>query len=85
MTQLLSKKGQIVIPAKIRAKYHLSPGDPVSVKDLDGGIMVFPLSKDPIRELRGFLKGKGPEGVSLAEDLLIDRRREVENEERRLR
>ena len=85
MAQLLSKKGQIVIPAKIRKKFHLVPGDPVVVDEVNGGIMVIPLSKDPINELYGILKGKLPEGVSLTADLLADRRREVEDEEKRFR
>jgi AbrB family looped-hinge helix DNA binding protein len=53
----VSVKGQIVIPAELRAKYAIAPGDVVDVRDGDGKILVFPLPKDVIRASRGFLKG----------------------------
>ena len=57
MRTKVSVKGQIVIPAELRAKYAIVPGDVVEVCDGDGKIMLFPLPKDVIKASRGFLKG----------------------------
>ncbi len=57
MRSKVSVKGQIVIPAELRAKYSIVPGDAVDVRDGDGRIIVFPLPRDVIQAGRGFLKG----------------------------
>ena len=62
----VSIKGQIVIPAELREKYTIAPGDTVDVRDGDGKILVFPLRKDAIQASRGFLQG----GTSLTAALL---------------
>jgi AbrB family looped-hinge helix DNA binding protein len=62
----VSIKGQIVIPAELREKYAIAPGDTVDVRDGDGKILVFPLLKDAIQTSRGFLQG----GTSLTAALL---------------
>ena len=61
----VSIKGQIVIPAELRAKYAIAPGDTVDVRDGNGTILVFPLPKDA-QASRGFLQG----GTSLTSALL---------------
>jgi AbrB family looped-hinge helix DNA binding protein len=62
----VSIKGQIVIPAELREKYAIAPGDTVDVRDGDGKILIFPLLKDAIQTSRGFLQG----GSSLTAALL---------------
>lgn len=62
----VSIKGQIVIPAELREKYAIAPGDTVDVRDGDGKILIFPLLKDAIQTSRGFLQG----GTSLTAALL---------------
>ena len=62
----VSIKGQIVIPAELREKYAIAPGDTVDVRDGDGKILIFPLCKDAIQASRGFLQG----GTSLTAALL---------------
>jgi AbrB family looped-hinge helix DNA binding protein len=57
MLTKVSVKGQIVIPAEMRAKYAIHPSDMVDIRDGDGKILVFPLPKDVIQTSRGFLKG----------------------------
>ena len=54
----VSIKGQIVIPAELREKYAIAPGDTVDVRDGEGKILVFPLLKDAIQTSRGFLQGE---------------------------
>ena len=62
----ISIKGQIVIPAEIRAKHAMVPGDTVDVCDGDDKILVVPLFKEVIQASRGFLQG----GTSLTAALL---------------
>ena len=73
----VSVKGQIVIPAELRSKYGISPGDKVDIRDGDGKILVFPLPKDPIKKARGMLKGE----TSLIQALLKMREEERKREE----
>jgi AbrB family looped-hinge helix DNA binding protein len=81
MTTKVSQKGQIVIPAKIRAKFNIKPGDKVVVEEVNNHILVVPIPEDPIKALRGILKG----GPSLTKQLLADRREEERNEAQRIR
>ena len=79
MAQTISSKGWIVIPAELRKKYGLKPGDKVHVVDYGGVISLVPALKDPIEQGRGMLKGAGP----ALNDLLEERRRDLEAEERK--
>jgi AbrB family looped-hinge helix DNA binding protein len=49
-------KGQIVIPAELRRKYHIEAGTKVSVADGDGHIVVRPLGRARAGESFGVLK-----------------------------
>ena len=61
-------KGQIVIPAEIRARFKIKKGTLVDVYDEGNRIIVEPLSNDPIKEGRGMLKTGGKILTSLKED-----------------
>ena len=61
-------KGQIVIPAEIRARFKIKKGTRVNVYDEGNRIIVEPLSNDPIKEGRGMLKTGGRILKSLKED-----------------
>ncbi len=79
-TVTVSKKGWVVIPRDIRERYGIKPGDKVVIVDYAGRIAIFPAMKDPVREIRGLLKG----GPSLTQALLEERRKEREAEERKM-
>lgn len=66
-------KGQIVIPAQIRNKYHITHGTEVAVIDRNGEIVLKPLFKEPIKEGKGILKG----GPSALKSLMDDRAEEA--------
>lgn len=66
-----------MIPAEIRHRLCIRPGDEVEVRDVGGVVEVLPLSVDPITRLCGILAG----GESLTAALLEDRRLELEAEE----
>lgn len=65
-------KGQLVIPAKIRKKFGIKPGDAVRVFEYGGVIHVIPKSKNPVKDATGVL----PRKPSLARQLLKDRAKE---------
>jgi len=79
-TMTVSQKGWIVLPAELREKYHLHPGAKVAFVEIEGGLQLVPVPEDPIAALVGFLKDT-PE---LLDDLLEERRREVERDEKQL-
>ena len=63
-------KGQIVIPAGLRKKYHIEPGTELQIMEYGGIIYLVPPVEDPIKEARGSL----PSRPSLAGQLLRERR-----------
>lgn len=66
-------KGQVVIPADIRKKYHISKGTRVKIEDKNGQIILKPLMKDPVKNARGIFKG----GKSALKFLQEDRAEEA--------
>jgi len=77
-TAKVSAKGWIVIPAPMRRRYHIVPGQEIRIVDYGGVLSLVPAARDPISEGRGLLAGKG----SLTQALLEERRRERKREER---
>lgn len=76
MTLRISQKGWVVIPADLRRKYDLKPGDEVHVVDYGGVLSLIPISEDPLEVGSGMLKGE----TSLTQALLDERRKERERE-----
>ena len=81
MKAKVSAKGWIVIPAALRKKYGIVPGDEVSVVDYGGVLTLVPTLADPVSAGMGFLKGKG----RLTDALLEERRADRLREERKAR
>ena len=65
-------KGQVVIPAGIRKKYHIEPGTKIQIMEYGGIIYLIPPVQDPIKAACGIL----PLKPSLSEKLLRERRKE---------
>lgn len=59
MKTKITKKGQIVIPAKLRKKYDIKTGTTIRVEDQDGKIILTPVTTDYIENLRGITRGSG--------------------------
>ena len=74
-----SSKGQIVIPQEIREKLGIGPGKKVLLQLVGEHAEIVPLPDDPIKSMRGMLKAD----VSLAEELLRERRKDDEIDEQR--
>lgn len=77
-----SIKGQIVIPAKLREKYRIKPGDRVEIRDASGKIIIEPALKDPVEDAFGFLRKRGK--TSLLDDLLVWRKKELKSEDAKI-
>ena len=69
MQTAVTKRGQTVIPAQIRKKYHIQPGDHLVWLDDGQAIKVVPVPANTIHALRG--RGRGER---LVERLLTTRR-----------
>lgn len=65
-------KGQIVIPADIRKRYHIEPGTEIQIMEYGGIIYLIPPVEDPIAAACGILPSK----PSLSEKLRIERKGE---------
>jgi AbrB family looped-hinge helix DNA binding protein len=65
-------KGQIVIPAALRKRYHIEPGTEMQILDYGGVIYLIPPVEDPIKAACGLL----PARPSLSEKLLNKREKE---------
>jgi AbrB family looped-hinge helix DNA binding protein len=59
MQSIVSVKGQTVIPKEVREALGIEPGSKIMWVIKDGEAEVFPVAKDPVRALRGVLKGYG--------------------------
>ncbi len=59
ITQTVSSKGQVVIPAELREKLGIRPGTQVRFERCDDGLLLRPVTEEFIRGLRGYF-GKGP-------------------------
>ena len=75
LTTTLTKRAQTVVPAAIRRRHNVKPGDTLAWIDDGETIKVIPLPRDPIRALRGCAKGEG-----LVQRLLESRREDRERE-----
>lgn len=56
---VVTVKGQVVIPSKIRAKYGIEKGTQVFVYDRGGEIVIKPVTDDYIASMAGMAGTKG--------------------------
>lgn len=75
----VTQGGRIVIPADMRKRLGIIVGENVSLEE-NGGSLTITTSRAALRRIQNSLKGLVPEGVSLVDELIADRRREAENE-----
>lgn len=71
--------GKLVIPAPMRRELGIVTGDTVMVDVADGELRVRSVGK-ALERARAILRRHVPEGVNLSDELIADRRREVEGE-----
>jgi len=71
-TSVVTTKGQLVIPARLRRRFGIKKGTVVALSEDGGRIIMQPVTRKFIRGLRGSLKGE-PSGLAI---LLNERKRE---------
>lgn len=71
--------GRLQVPADIRRALGLKDGDTVRMEVVDGALHVRPF-RDVLREIQQKMREYVPEGVSLADELIADRRAETAKE-----
>lgn len=76
----VSAKGWVVIPKTFRQQFNIKPGSRVRFVAYRGGLYLFPVSEDPIAEIRGMFAG----GPSMIDDLLAEHQQELAREEEEL-
>jgi AbrB family looped-hinge helix DNA binding protein len=77
---VMSSKGQLVIPAKLRKELGLKPGVRVVIKKQGKGLHIEPNSYEAVKSLRGKYAGMG-----LEESFYQDRREDEEKAEKKLK
>ncbi len=75
----LGARGRLVLPASIRERLNLKEGDRlVLTVEADGSLRLLSL-REQVRKLQGLFKNIAP-GVSLADELIQERREEARRE-----
>lgn len=67
-TSVVTIKGQVVIPAKIRRKFGIKKGTKVAFIEQDKKLIIQPLDKNYFESLAGIIGTKGKILKSLMED-----------------
>ena len=80
-TAHVGERGRFVVPAEVRRRLHLGPGD-LLVIDVTDDTFVVRKAADVAHGFRGYLRGLAPDR-DLASELIAERREEAEREARR--
>lgn len=80
-TSVVTVKGQMVVPARIRRKLKIKKGTRVAIIEQEDGFLVKPLDRKYFEHFAGILPSKG----KATKALLEERRREREREDARTR
>ncbi len=75
----IASNGRVVIPANMRAELGLKDGDKLIARVIDGTVILEPIDV-AIRRVQASVRKYVPEGVSLVDELIAERRAEAERE-----
>ncbi len=78
MTVTIKADGRVLIPARLRRALGTEPGEVLAAR-VEDGRLILERRPDAIRRLQERFADVGP-GVSLTDELIADRRAEVERE-----
>jgi AbrB family looped-hinge helix DNA binding protein len=79
VTTKVTQGGRIVIPAEMRKQLEIEVGESVNL-EMDDDSLRISSSRAALRRLQNRLRKLVPEGVSLVDELIAERKREAENE-----
>jgi len=74
-TSILTTKGQLLIPKRIRNKYGIKSGVKVIFEDAENGVVIRPMNENYFKTFRGMLRSSG----DLKEEI-----RKIKEEEKQL-
>ena len=66
-TSILSTKGQLLIPKRIRNKYGIKSGVKVIFEETENGVIIRPMNEDYFNSFRGIFKSTGNLGEEMKE------------------
>ena len=75
-TTIVSAKGQIVIPSKLRRKYNIKKGVKLYIEERDGELVLRPVTPEYIQKIPGVLETKGKLSKLLLKERSEDKERE---------
>ena len=75
----MTQGGRIVIPAEMRKRHRMSVGGTVHLVDGEDGVLIL-TPELALRRLQKRFASVVPNGVSLVDELIAERRKEAENE-----
>ncbi|MBI2729561.1 MAG: AbrB/MazE/SpoVT family DNA-binding domain-containing protein [Sphingobacteriales bacterium] len=58
-TSILTSKGQLLIPRRLRKKYGIEAGVKVIFEETDAGVVIRPINEDYFKTFRGILSATG--------------------------
>lgn len=76
MTTTLDKEGRLTIPVEVRRSLGLEVGDQVVIELTESGAHLLPSRKEALRRAQALVRRYVPEGRSLSDELIEERRRE---------
>ena len=77
ITTIVSAKGQIVIPSKIRCKYNIKKGVKLYIEERDGELVLKAVTPEYIKKISGILDTKGKLSKLLLKERSDDMEREI--------
>lgn len=72
--------GRLLVPAELREKFGIRPGGMVVLREKEGHLQIVN-QRQLMREAQAYFRQFVPEGVSLVDELIAERRREAAKEE----
>ena len=79
VTAKIAQGGRILIPAEMRRQLDMEIGENVNL-EVENGSLKVTSSRAALSRLQRRLKKLVPEGVSLVDELIVERRRDAANE-----
>lgn len=79
-TSVLTSKGQLLIPKRLRNKYGIKSGVKVLFEETEGGVVIRPINEQYFKSFRGMLASTG----KLKEEMKAMKDEEKKAEEKKL-
>jgi len=80
-TSVLTSKGQLLIPKRLRNKYGIKAGAKVLFEETEGGVVIRPINEQYFKSFKGMLSSTG----RLKEEMKAYKADEKKMEERKLK